>query len=130
MHGYISELENIVAEIGQSNLDDLAGLAVPLEAALEDLKSATGFMLSCLEAGDKQTALCGATPYLKLFGLASGGVYLGLSALKSDEAHRPQRAHLTRFMAHNLCAETAPLKHAIEDGAASIGAAADMLLSA
>ncbi|MEO0545658.1 MAG: acyl-CoA dehydrogenase [Pseudomonadota bacterium] len=130
VHGYISELEEIVAEIGRSNLDDLAGLAAPLEAALEDLKSATGFMLSCLEAGDKQTALCGATPYLKLFGLASGGVYLGLSALKSDEAHRPQRAHLTRFMAHNLCAETATLKHAIEDGAASIGAAADMLLSA
>jgi len=127
---YIAELEETVSQIRQSNLADLSDLAEPLQMALDNLKQATQFMMHCMETGEKQTALCGATPYLRLMGLAVGGVYLGLSALHSAEHERPQRAQLTRFMAQNLCCETATLCRSIETGANSIQQAAPTLLAA
>ncbi|MEL6946107.1 MAG: acyl-CoA dehydrogenase [Pseudomonadota bacterium] len=130
VRGYLDELDAIVSEISTANRDDLTDLAAPLETAMADLRAATETMLDMLGSGDKTAALCGATPYLRLFGLAAGGVYNGLSALKSEGPDAANRAALARFMAHNLCSETVALRRSIEGGAHSLSTAAPMLLSA
>jgi hypothetical protein len=73
-----------------------------------------------------QTALAGATPYLRLFALASGGVYLARGALASRSV---ERIALCRFFAENLAAETQALRNRVTDGAESLAAAAKSLIN-
>ncbi|MGI9354265.1 MAG: acyl-CoA dehydrogenase C-terminal domain-containing protein, partial [Rhizobiaceae bacterium] len=125
---YIGELRETVDEIAKSIRDELSGIAEPLSAALDDMEAATAFLLNALEAGNRQTALAGATPYLRIFGLASGGAHLAKSALTSPDADMPTRAAMARFMAQNLVAETTSLRRTVEDGAESLLAAGEMLM--
>ena len=71
------------------------------------------------------TALAGATPYLRLFGLTAGAVYLAKAALA--DTTRTERAHLARFMAENLLSETGALKRQVVGGGASLAAAHSIL---
>jgi enoyl-CoA hydratase/carnithine racemase len=71
--------------------------------------------------------LAGATPYLRLFGLASGGVYLAKSALA--DAENAERTALCRFFAENLSGETAGLRRTVEAGAASLHEAGEFLIA-
>jgi len=126
---YIGELRETVDKVAKSKLDDLAGIAEPLTAALDDMEAATAFLLEALEDDNRQTALAGATPYLRLFGLTSGGVYLAKSALASADADRSGRAVVARFMVNNLLAETNSLRRTIEGGAESLLEAGEMLIA-
>ncbi len=76
-------------------------------------------------------ALAGATPYLRLFGLASGGAFLAEAALashaamqagESDPAHG-RRIRDCRFFAENTATGAQGLEHAVVDGAASVNGA-------
>ena len=127
--GYIAELRNIADEVTRSNRDEFAGIAEPLTAALDDMEAATAFLLKSMEDGDRQTALAGASPYLRLFGLASGGAYLAKSALSSSDADLAGRATIARFAAGNLLGETASLRRTIESGAESLLAAGELLIA-
>ena len=126
---YIHELRETVDEVAKSNRDDLAGIAEQLTAALDNMEAATKFLLKALEDGNRQTALAGATPYLRLFGLASGGVYLAKSALASADADRPNRSTFARFASNNLLAETASLRRTVEEGAESLLEAGELLIA-
>ena len=53
---------------------------VRLEEAVESLARATEWMLGRIDK-DADAALAGATPYLRLFGLATGGCLLAQQAL-------------------------------------------------
>ena len=125
--GYIDELAATVAALRTSNLEGFGRTADRLEGALDDLSQATRFMQKQTAEGRMQTALAGATPYLRLFALASGSVYLARGALASRSA---ERIALCRFFAENLAGETRALRERVTDGAESLAAAAASLINA
>ncbi|MEE9313556.1 MAG: acyl-CoA dehydrogenase [Rhizobiaceae bacterium] len=126
---YIAELSEIVEEVRVSNRPEFEGVADALSDALKDFSETTKFLLKKLAAGEKDTALAGATPYQHLFGLASGATYLAQSALNSQDADLPMRAATMRFMAFNLLRETVSLRDTIENGSDSLLEAGNLLLS-
>ena len=101
-----------------------------LDAAVNALTRATDFMLSKLKA-EPNAALAGATPYLRLFAIASGGAYLAEQALASrvamaagetDPRHQ-DRIRDARFFAENLASAASGLEASVLDGADAINAA-------
>lgn len=128
VRGFIAELREIAARTAASNRDDLGETGRYLEASLGDLETATDWLLDRIKAGEAETALAGATPYQRLFGLALTGAYLAKGALAAvDDGRGGHRAALCRFAAENLLAETAALKDRVISGAASLAAARTVL---
>ncbi|MDI6834635.1 MAG: acyl-CoA dehydrogenase [Rhizobiaceae bacterium] len=123
VRGFIAELKAIADQVRTSNLDGFGATAERLSASLADLEEATEWMLARLAGGDAATALAGATPYQRLFGLALTGCYLAKGGLADEENGRDTRIALCRFAAENLIAETAALKDRVVNGAASLTAA-------
>jgi hypothetical protein len=73
-----------------------------------------------LKDGRAAEALAGATPYLRLFGLASGGAYLARGALASlgdSNLASTARIATARFFAEQLLPETSALRLAVVEGA-------------
>ncbi|MBO6899924.1 MAG: acyl-CoA dehydrogenase [Rhizobiaceae bacterium] len=120
IHGYITELREDAEALRNSNLPELGRSADRISAALDDFEEATRFIQEQQMAGETQTALAGATSYLRLFALAAGGAYLARAATAAGGG---ERAGTCRFFAENLISETAALKSAIVEGAASLAAA-------
>jgi hypothetical protein len=127
IHGYIDELEAIAGSVRTSNLAGFGDTADLLDEALEDVSETTRFLQDRLAAGDVETALAGATPYLRMLSLAAGGAYLARGAVAGGEAGR---VALCRFYADNLLVEAGALKRRILCGAASLGEAGRTLISA
>ncbi|BDA83073.1 acyl-CoA dehydrogenase [Aureimonas sp. SA4125] len=121
MARYVAELSDVVDAVRGANHPGFGRTAEALAAALADLGAATDFLLQSLADKDTETALAGATPYLRLAGLAAGAVYLAKGAL-ADPA-REDRMALARFMAENLLGESAALRNRVTEGAASLAAA-------
>ncbi|MEC5289089.1 acyl-CoA dehydrogenase [Aurantimonas sp. C2-6-R+9] len=118
---YLAELAETVDAVRGRNAADFGVTGEALAAALDDLKETTAFLAKALAAKDMDTALAGATSYLRLFGLTAGAVYLAKGALA--DTSRTERTHLARFMAENLLTETSALKRQVVAGAASLAAA-------
>jgi acyl-CoA dehydrogenase len=101
-----------------------------LREAVDSLERTTEWMLKTLVASPAE-AMAGATPYLRLFGLAAGGAYLAEAALASrdamqagetDPAHG-RRIRDCRFFAENSASISLGIEHAVIDGAASVNGA-------
>ena len=122
---YIDELRAVVDEVRASNRPAFGRTAERLAQALDDLGGATDWLLDALGGGRTDDAQAGATPYLRLFGLASGGTYLAKSALMDAEDNG--RTALARFMAENLVPETGALRLAVTEGADSFEGAMEAL---
>jgi alkylation response protein AidB-like acyl-CoA dehydrogenase len=118
--GYIGELQSDVETLRESNLPGFGETADRLASALADLDLATRFLQQAQADGRMEEALAGATPYLRLFGLAAGGTLLARGALATGET-RP--VALCRFFAENLVGECAALRDRVVSGWASIEAA-------
>ena len=121
--GYVDELRTIPTRLAAENRPELGRTAEKVAASLEDLSSAGDHLLQELSHGRADAALAGATPFLRLFGLAAGGAYLGLGALAREEEGNESRTALARFFAERLLPETAALRETIIDGADAIPAA-------
>ena len=119
--GYIAELRGDIEAIRASNLAGFGRSADRIAAALDDLEAATAYLAEQTKAGNGDTALAGATPYLRLFGLAAGGAYLARAAVSGGE---DERIALCRFAAENLLTETPALRDRVTEGAESLAAAA------
>ncbi|MBP2547796.1 alkylation response protein AidB-like acyl-CoA dehydrogenase [Neorhizobium galegae] len=123
VRGFIAELRAVADAVRTSNLHGLGETAARLAQSLDDLETTTEWLLAQQAEGNLVAALSGATPYLRLFGLALTGIYLAKGAL-ADEAHgKPERVALCRFAAENLIAETAALKDRVVNGAPSLASA-------
>jgi alkylation response protein AidB-like acyl-CoA dehydrogenase len=120
IHGYIAELRGDVDALRKSNLPDLGRSADRIAAALDDFEEATRHLQAKQGEGRTAEALAGATPYLRLFALAAGGAYLARAAVAANGG---ERVGLCRFFAENMIAETAALKTAVVEGAASLAGA-------
>src|SRR5690606_37041488 len=75
LEAYIGELAQTVVDVKASNRPDFGHMGERLGAAVEALAAASKWLGSALEKSP-DAALAGAQPYLRLFGLASGGIYL------------------------------------------------------
>jgi hypothetical protein len=97
---HIEELRGIVRELSASNDPGFGWAPVRLGEAVESLSRATDWLLSRLEK-EPDAALVGATPYLRLFALATGGVLLAKEALAALRlgADAAARVAVTRFFA-------------------------------
>ena len=121
---YINELRDIAARVQAANDPAFGTTAARLNAALDDLDRATGWLLAQLQ-GAPQTALAGATPYLRLFGTIAGGCLLAeeaLAALRVGDgaARASERVALARFCAENIVVQSSGLAAAVTDGADSV----------
>ncbi|MET0599511.1 MAG: acyl-CoA dehydrogenase [Mesorhizobium sp.] len=126
VHGYIAELGRTVEAVRLANRPGFGQTAERLASALAELTQATHHLQACLAEGRSDAALAGATPYLRLFALAAGGVYLAKAAL-ADGSDR--RTPLCRFFAENLVDETASLARRVTGGADSLASAAAALIA-
>jgi acyl-CoA dehydrogenase len=121
---HLKELRDIVDAIAASNDPAFGWTAVRLGEALDSLKRATDWLLARLDK-EPDAALAGATPYLRLFGLATGGCYLAqqaLAALRLGEEAAP-RVALARFFAENVAVGAGALERTIIEGAPGLLAA-------
>jgi acyl-CoA dehydrogenase len=124
---YLGELEAVLDNLKASNKPAFGRSHERLSAALTDLRAASDVLAAFAENGEKESALAGATPYLRLFGLTAGGIYLAKSALAASSDD--ERARLCRFFAENLVGETANLRNTVETGADSLLSAGEMLVA-
>ena len=117
----IKELRAVVEAVEASNDPDFGWTPIRLDDAVESLARATDWMLG---RSDKEadSALAGATPYLRLFGLAAGGCLLATEALAAlrlnDEP--AARVALARFFAENFAIQAAALERTVIEGAPSV----------
>jgi alkylation response protein AidB-like acyl-CoA dehydrogenase len=115
--GYIAELMKTVEEVRASNRPELGRAGERLSEAVGALAEASRWMGSALQRSP-EAAMAGATPYLRLFGLAAGGVYLARGALAAArDGAAAQPIAIARFFAENLATAATGLKDAVVGGA-------------
>jgi acyl-CoA dehydrogenase len=120
---YINELKTIAGKAQAQNRPDFGRMGERLGTALDELKATTEHLLALLGNGRAAEALVGATPYLRLFGLASGGAYLAKAALASladSTTASTARIATARFFAEQLLPETSALRLAVVEGAETV----------
>jgi len=124
LRALIAELREVAERCRAENRPDFGRMGVRLGAALDDLEAASAHLMDCLERGRTEEALAGASPYLRLFGLAAGGGYLGRGALAAARAEpgpdAAGRIRTARFFAEQLTPETAALRLVVTEGAGSV----------
>ncbi len=114
----IKELRGVVDTLEASN-NPAFGLAPKrLAEAVESLAGTTDWLLGRV-AKDTDAALAGATPYLRLFGLATGGCLLARQALGAarDGGDAASHTALARFFAENFAVQAGSLERTVIDGA-------------
>jgi acyl-CoA dehydrogenase len=134
--GQIAEMRRIAGRLAQANCASLQAAAPQIAKAVDSLERATRFMLGALAENASEEALAGATPYLRLFATAHGGVLLGAAALAAHRAasagdNDPAnggRVQLARFFADNLAPSAPALADVVVGGAASLKDAQRMLV--
>ncbi|MEM8743470.1 MAG: acyl-CoA dehydrogenase [Pseudomonadota bacterium] len=114
---HIADLRAILGEVQASNLPEFGNMGARLSEAVDALENATGWILDTLTK-DAEAALAGATPYMRLFGLASGGTWLAKGALAQSRSNgrAPDRIATARFFAEMLSVEAPGLATAIMEG--------------
>jgi alkylation response protein AidB-like acyl-CoA dehydrogenase len=116
---YIGELEKTVDEVRASNRPEFGRMGDRLAETVAALAEASRWMGATLQK-NPEAALAGATPYLRLFGLASGGVYLARGALAAARnGGQAQPIAVARFFAENIASAAPGLKETVTGGADS-----------
>ncbi|MEJ0094762.1 MAG: acyl-CoA dehydrogenase [Methylocella sp.] len=130
----IADMRAVIADIEATKAEAFGAMGRRLEEAVDALERATAFMLAAGKTAPND-ALAGATPYLRLFGLARGGAALARGALS---AHRlaaensdpalAARIATARFFAEHIASGARGLELAVTEGAASVHAGAFALM--
>jgi alkylation response protein AidB-like acyl-CoA dehydrogenase len=105
--------------------DELGSIRTQLSASADGLRTTTEWLLS-RGAANPNDALAGATPYLRMFGLVTGGWLLARSALAAqqllasglgDKPWLQEKIATARFYAEQLLPQAAGLASAVTAGA-------------
>ena len=119
---YIGELRRTAEAVRASNRPEFGRMGERLGDAVSALTEASRWLGEML-GKNPDAALAGAQPYLRLFGLAAGGVYLAQGALAvvrdgagAGAVAANPRIALARFFAENLAVAAPSLKDAIVSG--------------
>jgi acyl-CoA dehydrogenase len=123
VQAYIRELVETVGEVRASNQPAFGRMAERLGDSVAALEEATRWLGDALRRSP-EAALAGATPYLRLFGIAAGGVYLARAALVAARDGGARPVTLARFFAENLAQAAPGLARNVIEGADSVLAAA------
>jgi len=121
---HVNELRGIVGALNASNDPAFGWTALRLADAVESLSRATDWLLDRV-GKEPDEALAGATPYLRLFGLATGGCLLAQEALAAIRLGGDAAARLavTRFFAENCAVHAGALERTVvECGPGLLGA--------
>jgi acyl-CoA dehydrogenase len=118
---HIDELRGVVGALDASNDPGFGWTAVRLGDAVESLARATDWLLDRLTK-EPDAGLAGASPYLRLFGLSTGGCLLAKQALAAMRLGEDAagRVGVTRFFAENLAVGAGALERTVVEGAASV----------
>ncbi len=118
---HIKDLRTTVDALEASNNPAFGLAPARLAEAIDSLARATGWLLGRLDK-DAEAALAGATPYLRLFGFATGGCLLARQALAAarDGDEAAPRAALARFFAENFAVQAGGLERTIIESAPSV----------
>jgi acyl-CoA dehydrogenase len=118
---HLEELRGVVRALDASNDPAFGWTAVRLGDAVESLTRATNWLVARLNK-EPEAALAGATPYLRLFGLATGGCLLAKQALAAVRLGEDVAARLatTRFFAENIAVGAGALERTVIEGAAGV----------
>jgi alkylation response protein AidB-like acyl-CoA dehydrogenase len=121
----IAGMRAVLTEVAERGEAGFGATAESLSEAVGALERATAYMREALGA-DPASALAGATPYLRLFGLALGGACLAKAGLaaqdlaaRGDETQRG-RIGLARFFAEKLATAAPGLARSILSGAGAL----------
>ena len=95
VRAYIGEMRETAEMCRQSNHPVLTQVAGELGDAINALETATDWLLDRSKSNPMDT-LAGATPYLRLFGLAAGGHYLAKGALAATQGEALDPAFVNR----------------------------------
>ena len=117
---YIGELKAVADEVRASNRPEFGRMGERLGEAVAALAEASRWMGGALQK-NPEAALAGATPYLRLFGLAAGGIYLAKGALAAarNGSATGQPIAIARFFAENIATAATGLKDTVTSGADS-----------
>ena len=123
VEAYIAELARTAEAVRASNRPEFGLMGERLTQAVAALAEASRWMGQALQK-NTEGALAGAQPYLRLFGLAAGGIYLarGALAVVRDGAAGGSgggvnaRIALARYFAENHAVGAAALKDTIVTG--------------
>lgn len=117
---YLAELRETVDAVRASNQPQFGRMADRLAEAVAALTEATAWMGQML-GPNPNAALGGATPYLRLFGIAAGGHYLARGALAAARdgtlgTSHAQNVAVARFYCENICVQASGLAAIITSG--------------
>jgi acyl-CoA dehydrogenase len=115
---HIKDLRSTVEVLEASNNPAFGAAPARLAEAIDSLARTTEWLLGRLEK-EPDAALAGATPYLRLLGLGTGGCLLARQALAAahDGDEATPRVALARFFAENFAVQANALERTIIDGA-------------
>lgn len=125
---YLSELEILVRDMDQIADVKVLSLRHALDAALESLTAATGWMLEHATK-DLNVVAASSVPYLKCFGLVAGGAMMAKSVLaakqqmeygQGDESFLKEKITTAHFYAAHILPEATAHADAVTKGSDSI----------
>ena len=118
------------AALNASNDPAFGWTAVRLADAVESLSRTTAWLLAKIDK-EPDAALAGASPYLRLFGIATGGCLLAKEALAALRLGGDAAARLaiTRFFAENCAVGAGALERTVVEGGDGVLGAADAALA-
>jgi hypothetical protein len=121
VNSHIEDLRGVVGALDASNDPGFGWTAVRLGDAVESLARTTNWLIARL-AKEPETVLAGASPYLRLFGFATGGCLLAKQALAALRLGEDASARLatTRFFAENIAVGAAALERTVVEGASGV----------
>ncbi|MFO1238336.1 MAG: acyl-CoA dehydrogenase [Alphaproteobacteria bacterium] len=126
------EVEDTISALSDGESPSLPVIASALAMTLDAARRATDWLRDRLREGRPYDALAGATPYLELMGVLTGGQFLargaaaaarGIAAGTGDPAFLAARLATARFFAENELPHAAGLVGAITAGAETLYAA-------
>jgi hypothetical protein len=124
VNDHLQRMRDIDAELAGAG-DDLAGVRSELAKAVEALAGATEWIMTNGLADPKQ-ALAGATPYLRMFGIVTGGWLMARQALAAradisagigDAERLEGKVTTARFFGEQILPTAAGLVAQIQGGA-------------
>jgi hypothetical protein len=120
----LDELRATIVSVSAHNDTAFGTIATRLAEAVDSVDRTSAWMLDRLETKPEQ-ALAGATPYLRLFANAAGGVLIAGEALAAArlDTNAASRIALARFFAEHIVVAAAGLERAVIEGADSINGA-------
>ena len=129
---FIAGLKETVEAIKSSNEPAFGHMGDRLEASVAALEETSDWLQQKLTE-DKDAALAGATPFGRLFGIATGGVLLAKGALAAARSANGNGANAdayvieARHFAESLMGETDGLKNAVMHGWKTVAQAGTVL---